>query len=54
VLELTDLTKSYGRGPAARTAISGLNLIVAPGELVSIVGPVYWRRASRARAVPRR
>jgi NitT/TauT family transport system ATP-binding protein len=51
VLELTDLTKSYGRGPAARTAISGLNLIVAPGELVSIVGPSGCGKSTLLRCI---
>jgi NitT/TauT family transport system ATP-binding protein len=39
VLEVTDLTKTYGRGDAAHLAIDGVNLNVARGELVSIVGP---------------
>jgi len=51
VLELTDLTKSYGRGPAARTAIAGLNLIVAPGELVSIVGPSGCGKSTLLRCI---
>jgi NitT/TauT family transport system ATP-binding protein len=39
VLEVTDLTKTYGRGDAAHLAIDQVNLAVARGELVSIVGP---------------
>jgi NitT/TauT family transport system ATP-binding protein len=39
VLEVTDLTKSYGRGPAAHLAIDRVSVRVTQGELVSIVGP---------------
>jgi len=39
VLEVTDLTHSYGRGSAAHMAIDGISLKAAQGELVSIVGP---------------
>ena len=39
MLEVTDLTRTYGHGAAARVAIEGVSLSVAEGELVSIVGP---------------
>jgi NitT/TauT family transport system ATP-binding protein len=39
VLEVTDLTKAYGRGDAAHVAIDRVSLGIAQGELVSIVGP---------------
>jgi NitT/TauT family transport system ATP-binding protein len=39
VLEVTDLTKSYGRGDSAHLAIDRVSVSVAQGELVSIVGP---------------
>ena len=51
MLEVTDLTKSYGRGPAAHTAISEVNLTVAQGELVSIVGPSGCGKSTLLRCV---
>jgi NitT/TauT family transport system ATP-binding protein len=39
VLEVTDLTHSYGRDGTAHLAIDGVSLKAAKGELVSIVGP---------------
>ncbi|HEY1822455.1 MAG TPA: ABC transporter ATP-binding protein [Trebonia sp.] len=51
MLEVTDLTKSYGRGPAAHTAISGVNLTVAQGELVSIVGPSGCGKSTLLRCI---
>jgi NitT/TauT family transport system ATP-binding protein len=51
VLDVTDLTKSYGRGPAAHTAISGVNLSVAQGELVSIVGPSGCGKSTLLRCI---
>jgi NitT/TauT family transport system ATP-binding protein len=51
VLEITDLTKSYGRGPAAHTAIAGVNLSVAQGELVSIVGPSGCGKSTLLRCI---
>jgi NitT/TauT family transport system ATP-binding protein len=51
VLEVTDLTKSYGRGPGAHTAISGVNLTVAQGELVSIVGPSGCGKSTLLRCI---
>ncbi|HEX9260375.1 MAG TPA: ABC transporter ATP-binding protein [Acidimicrobiales bacterium] len=37
-LELRDVSKSYGHGPAAVRALDGVDLRVTPGELVCIVG----------------
>jgi NitT/TauT family transport system ATP-binding protein len=51
VLEVTDLTKTYGRGPTAHTAISGVNLTVAQGELVSIVGPSGCGKSTLLRCI---
>jgi NitT/TauT family transport system ATP-binding protein len=42
VLEVTDLTRTYGHGAAAHVTIEGVSLSVAEGELVSIVGPSGW------------
>ncbi len=42
MLEVTDLTRTYGHGAAAHVAIEGVSLSVAEGELVSIVGPSGW------------
>lgn len=38
-LEVEDLTKVYGTGPAAHTALRGISFEVNEGELLSIVGP---------------
>ena len=39
ILEAQNLTKVYGRGAAAVTALNGVNLSVAPQEFVAIMGP---------------
>src|ERR1700712_3558828 len=39
ILELNDVSHTYGSGPKAHTAIKGLSFSVNRGELVSIVGP---------------
>jgi NitT/TauT family transport system ATP-binding protein len=39
VLEVTELTHTYGRGGGAHLAIDGISLKAAKGELVTIVGP---------------
>ncbi|MGO4760717.1 ATP-binding cassette domain-containing protein, partial [Streptomyces sp. 2MCAF27] len=36
MIRLTDVTKTY---PGGVTALGGVNLDIAPGELVGIVGP---------------
>ncbi|HXT91011.1 MAG TPA: ABC transporter ATP-binding protein [Trebonia sp.] len=51
MLEVTDLTKSFGRGGAAHTAIDGVSLTVAQGELVSIVGPSGCGKSTLLRCV---
>jgi lipoprotein-releasing system ATP-binding protein len=39
LLEARELHKSYGSGPTQVRVLSGVNLRVAPGELIAIVGP---------------
>jgi NitT/TauT family transport system ATP-binding protein len=39
MLEITDLTCSYGQGSAAHLAVDRVSLSAADGEIVSIVGP---------------
>lgn len=39
VIELQGLTKTYGLGDAARTALDGINLVIEKGEFVAIMGP---------------
>jgi NitT/TauT family transport system ATP-binding protein len=51
VLELTELTRAYGRGDDARVAIDGLSLNVARGELVSIVGPSGCGKSTLLRCI---
>ncbi|MGA1317601.1 MAG: ATP-binding cassette domain-containing protein [Rubrivivax sp.] len=47
-LELQGLTLSYGKGGAA---VQGLDLSVAPGELVSLLGPSGCGKTTTMRAV---
>jgi NitT/TauT family transport system ATP-binding protein len=51
VLEVTDLAKTFGRGDAAHTAIDGVTLTVAQGELVSIVGPSGCGKSTLLRCI---
>jgi NitT/TauT family transport system ATP-binding protein len=51
VLEVTDLTRTYGHGAAAHVAIDQLSLNVAQGELVSIVGPSGCGKSTLLRCV---
>jgi lipoprotein-releasing system ATP-binding protein len=39
ILEARELRKVYGQGAAAVTVLNGVNLKIAPGEMVAIVGP---------------
>jgi putative ABC transport system ATP-binding protein len=39
VVRLTGVTKSFGHGAAAITALHGVDLAVWPGELVCLIGP---------------
>jgi NitT/TauT family transport system ATP-binding protein len=51
VLEVTDLTRTYGHGDTALVAIEGVSLSVADGELVSIVGPSGCGKSTLLRCV---
>ncbi len=51
MLEISDLTRAYGRGAAAREAIDRVSLSVARGELVSIVGPSGCGKSTLLRCV---
>ncbi len=39
LIRLTGITKTYGRGQAAFQALKGVDLSIAPGEFVAIMGP---------------
>jgi putative ABC transport system ATP-binding protein len=39
ILQAENLTKVYGTGPAAVTALNHVNLSIEPGEFVAIMGP---------------
>jgi len=39
LIEVRNLCKSYGKGASEVTVLSGVNVSIAPGELVAIVGP---------------
>ena len=39
ILEARDLRKTYGQGASAVTVLDGVNLEVAAGEMVAIIGP---------------
>jgi NitT/TauT family transport system ATP-binding protein len=51
MLEVTGLTRAYGRGDAAHVAIDQVNLSVARGELVSIVGPSGCGKSTLLRCI---
>jgi NitT/TauT family transport system ATP-binding protein len=51
VLEVTDVTRTYGQGPGAHVAIEGVRLSVAEGELVSIVGPSGCGKSTLLRCI---
>jgi putative ABC transport system ATP-binding protein len=38
-IEISGLTKRYGRGDAAVDALKGVDMIVQPGEVVGLIGP---------------
>jgi putative ABC transport system ATP-binding protein len=39
VIELRQVTKTFGRGTAAMQALRGVDLVVQPGEFVAVMGP---------------
>src|SRR5262249_20016638 len=39
ILQAENLTKIYGSGPAAVTALNHVNLSIEPGEFVAVMGP---------------
>ena len=39
LIELSDIHKRYGQGPAAFEALKGIDLTIARGEFVAIMGP---------------
>jgi NitT/TauT family transport system ATP-binding protein len=51
VLEVTDLTKVYGRGEAGHVAIDRISLNVARGQLITIVGPSGCGKSTLLRCV---
>ena len=38
-IRITDLRKRYGRGETAVDALKGVDMLVAPGEVVGLIGP---------------
>ena len=51
MLQLTSVTKTYGRGPAAYTAVTGITLAITQGELASIVGPSGCGKSTLLRCI---
>ncbi|MFI6319588.1 ABC transporter ATP-binding protein [Nonomuraea sp. NPDC050556] len=51
MLEITNLTHTYGTGPTAHHAIDGLDLSVADGELLCIVGPSGAGKSTLLRSI---
>ena len=51
MLEITNLTKTYGRGPTAYTAVRGVSLTVAQGELACILGPSGCGKSTLLRSI---
>jgi NitT/TauT family transport system ATP-binding protein len=51
VLEVTDLTRTYGQGATVHLAIENVTLSVADGELVTIVGPSGCGKSTLLRCI---
>jgi NitT/TauT family transport system ATP-binding protein len=51
VLEITNLSHTYGSGPTAHNALGGIDLKVAQGELVCIVGPSGCGKSTLLRSI---
>ncbi|MFI6480141.1 ABC transporter ATP-binding protein [Nonomuraea sp. NPDC050663] len=51
MLEISNLTHTYGSGPSAHHAIDGLSLSVAEGELLCIVGPSGCGKSTLLRSI---
>ncbi|MEY4100463.1 MAG: hypothetical protein RL300_1634, partial [Pseudomonadota bacterium] len=39
LIELKDVTKTYGQGATALQALKGVDLAIEPGDFVAIMGP---------------
>ncbi|MDP9860915.1 MULTISPECIES: methyltransferase [Streptosporangium] len=51
MLEISNLSHTYGSGPGAHTALGGIDLTVAEGELVCIVGPSGCGKSTLLRSI---
>ncbi|MFI6508161.1 ABC transporter ATP-binding protein [Streptosporangium sp. NPDC050855] len=51
MLEITNLTHTYGSGPSAHHALGGIDLKVAEGELVCVVGPSGCGKSTLLRSI---
>ncbi|GAA3115176.1 ABC transporter ATP-binding protein [Planomonospora alba] len=51
MLEISNLTHTYGTGPGAHHALGGIDLKVAEGELVCIVGPSGCGKSTLLRSI---
>ncbi|MBB2910042.1 ABC-type nitrate/sulfonate/bicarbonate transport system ATPase subunit [Streptosporangium becharense] len=51
MLEISNLTHTYGSGPSAHHALGGIDLKVAEGELVCIVGPSGCGKSTLLRSI---
>ncbi|GAA3099118.1 ABC transporter ATP-binding protein [Streptosporangium carneum] len=51
MLEISNLTHTYGSGPSAHNALGGIDLNVSEGELVCIVGPSGCGKSTLLRSI---
>ncbi|ETK33955.1 ABC transporter ATP-binding protein [Microbispora sp. ATCC PTA-5024] len=51
MLDVVNLTHTYGTGPAAHRALGGVDLKVAEGELVCVVGPSGCGKSTLLRSI---